>query len=173
VACLLCCACERNKPAPAQVPQSKPEDTVGYLVGNQAADFSLKRRDGKVVSLRDFRGQVVFLNFWATWCGPCRKEMPAMELLHQKMKGRNFVMLAISEDQDGWNSVDPFVQSLKLTFSVLQDSDQRVAMQYHAYRFPETFVINEKGIIADKRLGAAPWEHPKFVEYFMKLTKPL
>lgn len=96
-----------------------------------------------------------------------------MEILHQKMKGRNFAMLAISEDQDGWASVDPFVKSLNLTFPILQDADQRVALAYHAYRFPETFVINEKGIIVDKRLGSAPWDHPKFVDYFMKLTKPL
>ena len=165
-----------KKPPPLQTPvdaEEKPGVTVGHLVGNRAPEFSLKQRDGKVVNLRDLRGKVVFLNFWATWCAPCRNEMPAMEVLHRKMKDRNFAMLAISGDQDGWASVEPFVSRLGLTFPILLDSEQKAAISYRAFRFPETFVINAEGIIIDKRLGAAPWEHPKFVGYFEKLTKPL
>ena len=138
-----------------------------------APDFQLQMRDGSTFTLSKQRGKVVFLNFWATWCTPCRIEMPAMEALYQEMKQKEFSMVAVSVDELGWPIIDEFVAKLQLTLPIVLDEDQKVAKKYNAFRYPETFIIDQTGKIVDKRTGPAHWSDPRFVKYFNDLLVPV
>jgi peroxiredoxin len=155
---------------PSQKDKGSSGTKVGYRVGNLAPDFTLPSRDGKAVKLSDLRGKIVFLNFWATWCSPCRFEMPDMERLYKEMKGRPFEILAVSVDEPGWRVIDPFAEQAHLSFPILWDGDMNVTRLYHSYRFPETFIIGKDGRILEKRVGPANWSDPRFVGHFRELA---
>jgi peroxiredoxin len=126
--------------------------------GEMAADFKLQSLSGKPVTLSSLRGKVVFLNVWATWCGPCREEMPSMETLYQAFKGRNdFVILAVSQDRRGRAAVEPFVDRNHIHFDVLLDPDNVVGDAYNVSGVPETFIIDRKGRIVAHHMGAFDW----------------
>ena len=112
--------------------------------GIESTDFTLKTLDGKDVSLSDYQGKIVFLNFWATWCPPCRGEMPSMEQLYQKFKDKDFVMLAVDlrEDKD---AVEKFIEEYKLNFPVLLDSKGKVGRTYMVTNIPTTYLISNQG----------------------------
>src|SRR3990167_5783535 len=116
-----------------------------------AQDFTLMTMDNTKVSLKDFKGKYIFLNFWATWCGPCIDEMPSMERLYQKFKTRkNFEMLAVSIDKGGVELVKRFVKENKLTFTVLLDRDSEVAAAYGVMGIPATYLIDPNGDVINK-----------------------
>lgn len=140
--------------APVQAPR-------GPMVGAPAPDFRLWDLHGDPVTLSDYRGKVVFLNFWATWCGPCRVEMPAMERLYRDFDRRHFEMLAISTDPQGVSVTRPFKESLGLTFPILHDSDYRVGVSYGARTLPMTFLVDRRGMITHRIFGARDWESPE------------
>jgi peroxiredoxin len=126
----------------------------------QTPDFTLPNPQGKKISLKDFRGKIVFLNFWASWCLPCRDEMPAMERLYQEFKDRNFVILAVNvkdRRQDALN----FVKELKLTYPVVLDPDGNVGLLYGAWGLPTTYLIGPKGEGLARAWGPAEWYGPK------------
>jgi len=125
--------------------------------GSQAPNFTLSLMNGGEVSLDDYKGKVVLLNIWATWCNPCRDEMPYMEQLYQSMEGKPFEILAASIDTRGSKDVEPFVNMLGLTFPVLLDSDKKVNNMYQATGVPETFIIDKNGIVRQHILGPANW----------------
>lgn len=125
--------------------------------GSQAPNFTLPLMNGGEVSLADYKGKVVLLNIWATWCNPCREEMPSMEQLYQNMKGKPFEILAASIDTRGSKDVEPFVKKLGLTFPVLLDSDKKVNNMYQATGVPETFIIDKNGIVRQHILGPVNW----------------
>jgi len=137
--------------------------------GFPAPDFTLKDLDGRPYRLSDLRGKIVFLNVWATWCAPCRFEMPSMEALHRRLHGDDFAMLAISEDEDGAAAVRPFVQQMGLTFPVLLDSEGTVPPRYGVTGFPETFVIDREGRVIQHFIGPADWESSTAIEFFEHL----
>ena len=111
-----------------------------------APDFELTGIDSKVYHLSDFRGQVVLLNFWATWCGPCVLEMPSLERLHQTLKDKGFRVVAINMDEPGSDAaVKKFSESYGLNFTVLRDPRYGIADKYGVSGFPETFIINREG----------------------------
>jgi peroxiredoxin len=122
-------------------------------------DFSLTNPEGKKVSLKDFRGKIVFLNFWATWCEPCREEMPAMEKLYQDYKNKNFVVLAINV-KDRKQEALAFVKELKLTYPVAFDPNAEVASLYGAWGLPTTYIIGPKGEGLARGWGPAEWYGP-------------
>jgi peroxiredoxin len=107
-------------------------------------DFNLATPDGKKLSLKDFRGKVVLLNFWASWCVPCREEMPAMEKLYQEYKQKNFVVLAIAVKDRKQDAID-FVKELKLSYPIALDPEAQVGTLYGAWGLPATYLIGPKG----------------------------
>ena len=137
--------------------------------GENAPSFTLKNLEGKDVSLSEFRGKFVLINFWATWCGPCKLEMPSLESLYQKFKNKNFAMLAISNDMFGETVVKPFVKTHKLSFPILLDQRLKASNQFGVVSLPSTFMIDPKGKIIGALYGAEDWTTPSNILYFENL----
>jgi len=120
-----------------------------------APDFVLKDAAGKQVHLSDYRGKVVLLDFWATWCGPCRIEIPWFTQMEQQKKDKGFAVLGVSMDDDGWKAVNPFVAEMKINYRVLLGNDD-VAKNYGGLdALPTTFLIDRDGKIAAVHVGLA------------------
>jgi len=127
-------------------------------VGKEGPDFSLPNLDETTVRLSDYRGKVVFLNFWATWCKPCREEMPSMEVLYRNFERDGLVVLAISIDRvTTKKDIPPFIKSLNLTFPVLVDSWGQTDKRYKLMGVPETYIIDQQGILREKIIGPRDW----------------
>jgi peroxiredoxin len=139
-----------------------------------APDFTFPRLDGKMVSLSDYKGKVVLVNIWATWCPPCVDEMPSMEKLYRKFKGQNFEILAVSIDEPGLKAVAPFMKKSNLTFPALIDSEGAVKAVYGITGIPESFIIDQQGILLKKIVGPVDWATPNIFRFFSELIqKPL
>lgn len=123
-----------------------------------APDFTLNTLDGKKVSLKDFKGKVVFLNFWATWCPPCVVEMPSMEALHKRFKDNGLVVIAVNSEETE-KKVSKFIRKKGYTFLVLMDTNGSVTSDsYRAVGFPTTYLIDRKGMVVGKAEGAREWD---------------
>ena len=122
---------------------------------NSAADFSLKDADGKTVRLSDYRGQVVLLDFWATWCGPCKIEIPWFVELQRKHKDRGFVVIGVSMDEDGWEAVKPFLRHMNVNYRVVIGNDTTAQSYGGVEALPTTFLIDREGKIAATHIGLA------------------
>ena len=140
-------------------------------VGDEAPNFHLRDLAGTTVSLSQFRGKVVLLNFWATWCGPCRVEMPAMEQLYRSLPRKEFEILAISTDAQGAVVTRPFQQEMGFTFPILHDADYHVGLTYGASSLPITFMVDRQGVIRKKIFGAREWDSPEARELVQALLK--
>ena len=140
---------------------SAPEKTV-------APDFTLEDPSGTPVSLRDFRGKIVFVNFWATWCIPCRAEMPALEQLYQDFREQGFVMVAVNF-QDGPEQVRAFSQELHLTFPIALDRKAIAASAYGVRGLPTTYLLDREGQIIGQVIGARAWDSEDAKAYFRQL----
>ena len=134
-----------------------------------APDFGLSNLAGDYVKLSDYRGKVVFLNIWATWCPPCREEMPSMESLYLKLKGRKFEMIAVSIDRDGEKVVRPFAKKYGLTFPVLLDPDNKTYRLYGLTGVPETFILDQSGVVIHKIIGPQNWMNKEWLDYFDRI----
>ena len=128
----------------------------GARSGYAALDFTLPDLSGNPVKLSDLRGKIVFLNLWATWCPPCRAEMPSMQTLYERLRGPDFVMLAVAEDTNA-DDVAAFVKELGLTFPVLLDTDNKLPARFGVTGFPETFVIDREGNVIKHVIGPEEW----------------
>ena len=118
-----------------------------------APPFSLKDGEGKDVSLGDYRGKVVLLNFWATWCGPCKIEIPWFVEFQQKYKDRGFAVLGVSMDEEGWEVIKPYLEKNPINYRILLGTDM-VAEQYGGVdSLPTTFLIDTEGRIASTHVG--------------------
>jgi peroxiredoxin len=136
-----------------------------------APDFSLKDENGKVHRLADYRGKVVVLNFWATWCPPCREEMPAMERAHQKVKGEKIAIIAVNvgEDED---TVFGFTGQYPLTFPLPLDTDGSVIRKYPVIGLPTTFIIDPRGQATHQTVGGRHWDDDKLLDQLRGMLKP-
>ena len=135
-----------------------------------APDFELPNMDNEIRSLKEFKGKVIMLNFWATWCPPCRREMPSMEALYQEYKDRPFVVVAINE----WESeeiVFPFLGQLSVfpTFPILFDQSGDISKQYDVKGLPTTFIINKQGEIVYRAIGGRDFNHPEVRKILLQL----
>lgn len=130
-------------------------------VGSRAPDFpAVDLATGQPATFERYRGQVVLLNVWATWCQPCRVEMPSMERLHRAFAGTDFRIVAVSIDKEEPEVVEQFVKELGLTFDVLHDQTADIQRIYQTTGVPESFVIDRHGVIIKKVIGAAEWDGP-------------
>jgi len=132
---------------------------------SRPVEIQLKDVFGNTVSLSDFRGNVVFLNFWATWCPPCVIEMPSMQKLHRRFKDKNFVMVAINS-QETDTQVKSFLNKYKLSFTALLDSSGEVGTWFDVNAFPTTFVLDKEGRIIGRALGPREWDSQASVALF-------
>jgi peroxiredoxin len=146
-------------------------EQAGIKIGLPAPDFTFPGIDGKMVSLSDYRGKVVLVNIWATWCPPCVHEMPSMEKLYQKLRGEDFEILAVSIDSLGVKAVAPFMKKYKLTFPALIDSAGTIRIDYRTTGVPESFIINKDGILVKKFIGPLDWAQPEVLRFFRDLIQ--
>lgn len=132
-------------------------------VGSAAPDFRARTVDGtnRVKSMDDYRNKVLVLNVWATWCEPCKVEMPSFEKLHRQMGNTDLRVVAVSiDDAVGADSVRAYARDLGLTFEILHDSTHAIDRDYQLTGYPETFVIARDGTIRKKWIGPADWTSP-------------
>ena len=122
-----------------------------------APNFAARDLQGRTVRLSDLRGKVVFLNLWATWCEPCRQEMPAMETLYREFARDDFAMLAVSEDASGLEAVQPYVAQFGFTFPILLSPEGEVGHKYGITGYPETFIIDKTGQVVVHFIGPRNW----------------
>jgi thiol-disulfide isomerase/thioredoxin len=122
----------------------------------EVSGFSLKNLDGRDIGLNDYRGKIVFLNFWATWCPPCRAEMPSMERLHRKFKDRDLIILAI-DVMEREKKVRAFKEEFELSFLILLDSDAKVGLSYAVRSIPTTYLVDRNGFLIGGALGPRDW----------------
>ena len=135
-----------------------------------AHNFTLATLDGKHASLNDYRGKVVLLNFWATWCAPCRKEMPSIQTLWDHYKGRDLVVLAVSEDDGEREQITDFIHKINVNFPILLDHDLKVGDSYMLPGLPTTYLIGRDGTIAAAIVGTQDWsrrEAQALIEYLL------
>jgi cytochrome c biogenesis protein CcmG, thiol:disulfide interchange protein DsbE len=138
-------------------------------IGSRAPEFhATDLRTNRPATIADYRGKVVLVNIWATWCAPCRAEMPSMERLYQKLQGTDFRIAAVSVDGDVFHlegsqppsGIMAFANDLALTFDILHDPSGEIRKAYDIFGVPESFVIDRDGVIVKRIIGAADWDAP-------------
>jgi len=134
----------------------------GVEVGKRAPDFSgIRLAEGDTVSFRErYRGSVTLVNIWATYCAPCRVEMPAIEALYRELGPKGFRVVAVSIDEGNGDDVREFVKEYGLTFDVLRDPAGQIQTTYQITGVPETFLVDRDGVIVKKVIGEHPWSSP-------------
>ncbi len=132
-----------------------------------APDFTVRDSE-RTVTLSQFRGQVVVLNFWATWCPPCIEEMPSLVQMQERLKAKGVTVLAVSVDVDE-NNYRRFLREHNVNLLSVRDADQKSNELYGTFKFPETYVIDRKGIVRRKFIGAVDWTDPEVMDFLGKL----
>ena len=163
--------------APVEVPSAPPEvsapetamgkrlSSLGFQTPTAdlpAVDFSLKDLSGQEQNLSSYAGKLVFLNFWATWCGPCRTEIPSMEELYLELQNQGFVIVALNS-QETDEQVADFVENVGMSFPVLLDTDGRVGAAYSIRAIPTTYIIDPQGYILGRMVGTRDWYTPEII----------
>jgi cytochrome c biogenesis protein CcmG/thiol:disulfide interchange protein DsbE len=151
------------------------------IAGEPAPAFVASTFEGQARSLEDYRGQVILLNVWATWCPPCRWEMPSMQRLAERLEGTDFQIVAVSVDASqagdvGWGGniggdVEAFVEEFGLTFEILRDPSGVIADTYQTTGLPESFLIGRDGVIYKKVAGGTIWDDDRYVEQIRRLLE--
>ena len=129
----------------------------------RAPNFCLEDLKGEKSELNNFKGKVIFLNFWATWCGPCKEEMPSMEILFQQFKEKDFVFLSISVDYEGRKPVKEFIEKQRYTFPVLLDPKCNVLDLYEIKRIPTTIIIDKNRKVVGRAIGPKNWKSQEVI----------
>jgi len=138
--------------------------------GSKAPDFrAVNVKTGDTVSMRDYAGSILLLNLWATWCAPCEVEMPSMQRLHEQLGPNGLRILAVSVDDESSDFVARWAEERGLTFDILHDRGGQIALDYQSTGWPETFIIDEEGVIVRKIWGPAEWDDEEELERFRRL----
>lgn len=153
LATLLCSACYSG---------SRPPH-----VGSPAKEFTVTDSDHSV-SLNQYRGQVVLVNFWATWCPPCVEELPSLMTLQERMKGRGIAVVGVSIDVDG-DAYHRFLKLHNINFVTVRDPEQKVAAMYGTSGWPETYIIDRQGVLRRKFVGPVDWNAPDVVAFLSRM----
>lgn len=139
----------------------RPELSGLEVGSSKAPEFQAVRLgSGQPASIQDYRGKVVLLNIWATWCQPCLEEMPSMQRLQQKLAGTDFQIVAVSIDEQDSTVVREFARRLGVTFEILHNQDGSIRNVYQTTGVPENFIVDRDGIIVKHVIGAAVWDSP-------------
>jgi peroxiredoxin len=169
---------QSTNPAGAPQPLGLTEDVkeqlseLGFRIPNQtveAPDFTLESLDGESRSLSSYRGKLVFLNFWATWCPPCRAEMPSMQTLYDTVGTDDFEIVAVNL-QEGAGPVQDFVDEHGYTYPVLLDSSGRTGGMYGVRAIPSTFLIDRDGTLLGMFVGGREWDTPEALAFFEQVV---
>lgn len=118
-----------------------------------APEFALKDIDGRTVNLSDYKGKVILLNFWATWCGPCKIEIPWFIDFEQKYKDRGFAVIGVAMDDEGWEVVKPYLAQSKINYRVIMGNDSVASLYGNVESLPTTFILDQEGKIASTHIG--------------------
>jgi peroxiredoxin len=145
-----------------------PEAPGTIREGDQITSLNLPDLQGEMQTLPE--GEVVLLNFWATWCPPCRKEIPSMVELHEKFSPQGLRIVAVSVDRSR-DDLESFVKEYQMPFQVLHDADSVAARQYGVFRFPETFLIDRRGRVYRHLVGAVEWMSEPMLDILTQLLK--
>jgi len=127
--------------------------------------------DGSTLKLSDLKGKVVLLNFWATWCPPCREEMPSMMKLNSAMAGKPFQMVAVSMDEGGKPAIESFFKESGFNLPTYLDKDGSASKVYGLTGVPESFIIDRQGVLVKKIIGGIPWDSPDVASFLEGLMK--
>ena len=136
-------------------------------IGTEAPNFTVQDSDRKL-TLADYRGKVVVLNFWATWCPPCVEEMPSLVELQQRLKDKGVTVLAVSLDADE-GAYHKFLKDHGVNLITVRDPDLKSSDLYGTFKYPETYIIDRSGILRRKFIGAMNWNDPEVVDFLGKL----
>ncbi len=166
--CLLLVACS-PKDTPKVTGNKAPSVAKELLPAPDISVISVAT--GQTLKLSDLKGKVVVLNFWATWCPPCREEIPSMMKLNSQMAGKPFQMVAVSIDEGGKPAVEEFFKRSGNSLPAYIDPSSASSKSYGLTGVPETFVIDKQGMIVKKVIGTAPWDAPEAVAYLEGLMK--
>ena len=148
------------------------EGRAGAQLGQTTPDFRLPRLDGSPVALSEQRGRVVFVNFWATWCPPCRKEAPSLERLYERLREDGFEVLAVSIDAAGQEAaVEAFRREFGLSFPILLDPSQDAHRSFGVTGVPETYLIDAQGRLAERFIGPRDWDDPRYSRVVRRLLE--
>lgn len=162
--CLALSACKGKKEAGVEE-KGPPEK------GMASVDITMRDLEGKAISLSQFKGKVVILNFWATWCPPCREEMPSLDALYQKFKeNKDIVMLPVSIDENA-DTVREFMKRNNYSMPAYHDPNKDAGSAYGITGVPETFFIDKNGVISEKIIGPVDWMKPDVIQFIEDLLK--
>jgi peroxiredoxin len=162
-ASLVLCSCgSQENSNPQEIASDKSSTQLKECPQEEclAPGFTLSDLTGKPVSLSDYKGKVVLLNIWATWCGPCKREIPSLDKLYQLKKNKGFEILAVSVDRTSTSSVASFVSNYQMSFPVLHDTRGEVARKYRANAIPKSFLLDREGVIRWLVAGSIDWNDP-------------
>jgi cytochrome c biogenesis protein CcmG, thiol:disulfide interchange protein DsbE len=148
-----------------RAPQSAVE------VGQPALDFTVPSFPSGQVRLHNHRGRVVLVNFWATWCPPCVEESPSLQKFAELMRTQGVEVLGISVDQDP-AALQKFIDQSHLTFTIGRDPNQELAHRYGTFVFPETYIVDRDGRVAEKIIGPIDWQDPRIIAFVRNLANP-
>ena len=133
-------------------------------LGEEVPDFTLRMDDGQPASLNDFRGKIVVLNFWASWCGPCVDELPSLKQFAQRYADKDVIVLGISLDEDP-DAYEEFLQKYEIKFLNMRNPSHSVSDMYGTFKLPETYIISRDGHLLNKIIGPTDWSSQQMLEY--------
>lgn len=138
-------------------------------IGDSAPNFSVPALPSGSMDLKDYRGQVVVVNLWATWCPPCVEETPSLVDFAEKMRNHGVVVLGISVDEDE-TALQDFVQKNHISYPIGRDPDRSLSARFGTYQFPETYILDRRGLVAEKVVGPTDWDDPRMERFVLALA---
>jgi len=148
----------------------RQHDARPVAIGDTAPDFSVPALPSGLLDLKSYRGQIVVLNLWATWCPPCVEETPSLVQFAEKMKAHGVVVLGISVDEDS-NALQNFVQENRISYPIGRDPDRSLSARYGTVQFPETYILDRRGRVAEKVIGATDWNDERMQNFVLDLAR--
>jgi peroxiredoxin len=139
-------------------------------IGDSAPNFSVPALPSGSMDLKNYRGQVVVVNLWATWCPPCVEETPSLERFAEKMRDRGVIVLGISVDEDQ-KTLQDFIQQNHISYPIGRDPERALSARYGTFQFPETYILDRRGLVAEKVVGATDWNDSRIQNFVLDLAR--